>query len=107
MLVNAIKEIPIDLNTPRLIKVNLPSDIHGFMSGNGEGCWAYIRNAEDFDKYNSTGQFEVILMNDSIYYLDILRYGHVIIVDGKRDKRPVLNKEWIEKIMEELDNNAY
>lgn len=91
-------EIPKDLDgDPRVVKVNLPElDSGGFKTGNGEGCWAYIRKPEDIEKYDKgRGTFEVILLNSSVYYMGFLLWGSVITVEGRGQNRPVLNEEWI------------
>lgn len=99
--------IPEDISTdPRVIKVNLPEYAVGpWRTGNGEGIWAYIRNAEDVEKYNNaSGPFDVVLMNHSFYYMGLLCWGSVIKVVGtRRDTRPVIDKEWLDEAIARVD----
>lgn len=103
-IISAGDEVPTSFeDNKRIIKVNLPDSEENFISGNGEGVWAFIRNEDDMEKYdNGEGSFEVILLNHSMYYYNILSWGNVILVDGRgASDRPVMNKEWIEQILSE------
>jgi hypothetical protein len=94
-------KIPKDLdNDPRVVKVNIP----------GEGIWAYLRNPEDIEKYNKgdpNETFDVILLNNSVSYFGVLKWGFVIKVRGTGlDTRPMLDKDWINEKINQLYNET-
>jgi hypothetical protein len=86
----------------RVVKVNLPNCEQDWKSGNGEGCWGYLKREEDLERYyKGEGDFKIILLNDSFYYRGVLNWGTVIMAEGRGpENRPVLKKDWITLIME-------
>lgn len=76
------------------IKVNLPSDLESFKTGNGEGVWAYPCSPEDDEKVNNDnyyGEAYVIVKNDSFYYPGLIKYNDIIKVHCNGKKRPYLH----------------
>lgn len=88
----------------RVIKVNLPDCEQDWASGNGEGCWGYLRREEDLEKYDKgEGDFEIILMNYSFYYPNVLTWGTIILAEGRgRTNRPVMKKDWIDAVLQRI-----
>lgn len=83
----------------RIVRVNLPETKSGFIRGNGEGCWAYILDDEDVEKYDKGEEkFKVALMNHSVYYPGLLAWGTIIQVIGRGDNRPVMDIDWFKEI---------
>ena len=72
------------------IKVNLPSDLDGYKSGNGEGVWVTVEQ-EVYDLYNSDHNGDVFtgtIANDSVYYPE-LKCGDTIVFTMRGVNRPV------------------
>jgi hypothetical protein len=82
-------------------KINLPSDYEGYLSGNGEGCFAKGLTEEDSSKAQNNlslkETFNVILCNDSIY-LPPLKDGAIIQCETRGNERPILDIKWLNKI---------
>lgn len=91
---------------PLVIKVNLPDSRKNYDSGNGEGCWAYIADEADINKYNTgTGKFNVIMMNTSFYWMPFFSWGTIIQVEGRGSKsRPVLDIEWAREKIKKVED---
>lgn len=98
-----IKDGTVDTQN-NLFKVNLPSSIEKFESGNGEGIWACSYNQESADIYASgtlNKEFEVVVLNDAICYP--FPWGCVItvVMVNNPNNRPVLSKRWITEVIKE------
>lgn len=88
---------------PRVVKVNIPEDWQSHRSGNGEGMWGYIRHEADLEKYDKgEGEFEVILLNTSIYWPQML-WGRVIKAEGRGGSRPVISSTMFAQLVAERD----
>lgn len=77
-----------------LIKVNLPSDLESFKTGNGEGIWARPLSEEDERKVNDDnyyGEAYVVAQNDSVYYPGLINYDDTIKVHCNGKMRPYLH----------------
>jgi hypothetical protein len=97
------KYIPTELkdDDPRLIKMNIIDD-----DGSSEGIWVYIKNPEDIDKYNNgtpNDKFEVILLNQPLTHLPVLRRGFVVMAKGNGTaNRPILDNDWYNMMHDKL-----
>ncbi len=109
-LENCVRDLIIGdkiLNENDYLKLNLPSTIDGFETGNGEGVWGcpltkkdlYISKNDDDDT-----TFQVILLNDSIYYP--FPYGTILTAKCIYGFRPVLSYKWINNIFKTHKNTT-
>ena len=76
----------------QLFKVNLPSDMDTYRSGNGEGIWACPADQETEDLWKNDadgGQGLVHACNDSFYYPGEIVYGSRVLVEFRGENRPV------------------
>ncbi len=95
----------ISINTPDMLKINLPFLEKEFENGRGEGVWVYPLTSDDNDIYktNEIGSvFKCILLNDSEYYPFI--FGTIleaVIID--KTKRPVMRKKWLSDSIDRSD----
>lgn len=76
------------------IKVNIPEDEAGFKSGSGEGIWMLVSPTTkaklDTDYTSKPGEFFFgRLLNHSVYYLGLLRWGMIVPFEMRGHKRPV------------------
>jgi len=89
----------LELNEDNFLKFNLPNTRQGFDSGNGEGVWGVPLTEEGqkiYDNDASVGEtFEVILLNNSIYYP--FPYGTILTVQTRGSNRPVIDYEWLDE----------
>ena len=92
-------------NKALMLKVNLPSAMAGFTTGNGEGIWAIPASPEDtiiYDTYASGTTFKVAILNTPIAFP--FPWGSIIeVYIINVSNRPVLHKKWIADI---IKNNA-
>lgn len=88
------------------IKVNLPSSIEDYKTGNGEGMWAVVASQEDFDIEQAEVEgtkFKVYLCNDSFYYPDDYPWGSEVIAESRGSEyRAVAVWEELSKIGRDL-----
>ena len=89
------KYVPDDvkMRNERVIKANIIDE-----DGSSEGVWVYVIHPEDMEKYNRgnpTDTYDVVLLNQPLTHLPLLRLGFVIRVKGTgKDTRPVLDNNW-------------
>jgi hypothetical protein len=103
--VDKIKSYSEDEISKLYIKVNLPSNISSYNSGNGEGCWAIPNTDEDAvilneDKDKTTAK--IILCNDSVYFPPLV-YGSVLQVEIRCGQRAVLDVNWMHEQLLKID----
>lgn len=93
------------IDTPKMLKINLPFLEDEFQNGRGEGVWVYPFTSEDnaIYKANEIGSvFKCILLNDSEYYPFI--FGTIfeaVIID--KLKRPIMRKKWLSDSIDRSD----
>jgi hypothetical protein len=100
-LVNKKDILPeqIEKSDRKLIKFNIPENHNSYETGNGEGCWGYIEEDRALEQYeNDIGEYNVILLNNCWEY-PTLTYGTVCHVEARRDKRPVVKWDWLQKVL--------
>lgn len=109
---NVHRKIVLDeivLEDNKYFKGNLPKSSEGFESGNGEGCWFQALTDKDLEVERNNIKdetFEAILLNDSLYFLNIFMYGTVIKLKCRgEDRRPVLDYDWLDDIIKKSSNN--
>lgn len=80
-----------DLKNDEMFKINLPDSKEGYDKGNGEGVWA-TASEKGFKIWSNDDSYKelflVRILNDSIYYKG-LSYGDYVLVESRRDCRPV------------------
>lgn len=88
-----------------LIKFNIP-DEDRINSLNGEGVWGWATQ-EDRKKYYDDayeGKITAILLNHSLNYFGILRWGDEVVLQCHGDSRPTLAPDWVKENLQEADN---
>jgi hypothetical protein len=82
-----------------LFKANIPEDYDAYRSGNGEGCWWRPLHPKDLKKAlgntSNKEKFMAILCNDSIYFMGLLRFGHIIQLETRGSDRAVMDVKWL------------
>lgn len=98
-IIRKMEEDPQLLNEENYIKVNLPTTLAKFKSGNGEGIWAipYEMNDQRISDKNILGtKFNVVVLNNCLSYP--FRVGDIIQVKIiNEEQRPIIDKEWLDQ----------
>ncbi|MGL5315858.1 MAG: hypothetical protein ACRC92_21565 [Peptostreptococcaceae bacterium] len=82
-------------------KFNVPKDLESFNNGNGEGMWCIGATTEDvvkLDDDNYYGLAKIYVLNDSIYYPNLLNFMDAIEVQCHGNKRAVITKEHFDNL---------
>lgn len=81
-----------------LIIFNIP-DENRIYSLNEEGVWGWVTQ-EDKEKHDDNtykGKITAILVNHSLNYYGILRWGDEVVLQCHGDNRPTLAPDWVKE----------
>lgn len=78
------------------IKINVPTTEEEYLSGNGEGMWALAdeKTKRAYDEDAASGEYEVILDNNSFFW-DGLEHGQLVPIEMRGEARPVVPYNWL------------
>lgn len=85
-----------------LIKFNIPDeDRINNLYGEGVWGWATQEDKEKYDDNTYEGKIVAILLNTSLNYYGILKWGDEVVLQCHGDNAPTLDPDWVMENLQE------